>query len=332
MLCNTLPHIHQACSLTEGIRLQRESLQQLLSQPMESLAQDCADTAIDNIMQKEALEHLLKAAILEFRNCKHLFVLDQDFIQLTDNITPDGSDPHYLGRNRQGSSYTVNIVGKADFKLSQAYISRRRHRPSLTAIQVIRNQENELIGFLGIDYDLRELPHTQNCYREPDSWHQLKGDPAIRKGLFSQQRVNNIMDDNIDDALDTVHELLTTCGVYHAEIQFSRSRATVWHQDDPFTYHLLTINELTSPDILLAFPRHDYFERAIIPTDQIKPVLDMFRHLRFADDNIYLRSGSINLVNAMVILNFSCDGTHYMRFDEFLDKDVDFWFGNPHFN
>jgi hypothetical protein len=29
----------------------------------------------------------------------------------------------------------------------------------------------------------------------------------------------------------------------------------------------------------------------------------------------------------MVGLNFSCDGSHYMRYDELLEKSADFWFG-----
>ena len=29
----------------------------------------------------------------------------------------------------------------------------------------------------------------------------------------------------------------------------------------------------------------------------------------------------------MVSLNFSCDGSHYIPYDEFLDKDIGFWFG-----
>jgi hypothetical protein len=45
-----------------------------------------------------------------------------------------------------------------------------------------------------------------------------------------------------------------------------------------------------------------------------------------ADENIYLRMSSINLFNGMVSLTFSCDGTHYMRYDEFLGKDGPFWF------
>ena len=317
----------QARSLTEGIRLQRDALRKLFSEPMHKLAYTCANTASNGQMQAQALKSLLTEAIPDFEHCSHLFVLDQDFIQITPNITHHGADKRHLGRDRSGRPYTVNIVDKTDFKLSPAYISHNTHRPSLTVMQVIRDTQHKLIGFLGADFDMRELPHTEKCYLEPDDWHQLKGDPVIRRSLFAQQRFENIMDDNIDEALDTLHELMTNCGVYHTDIQFSRSRATVWHQDDPFTYHLLTINELTSPDILLAFPQHQYMERAVVPANKIKAIFNMFRRLRFADENIYLRSGSLNLVNAMITLNFSCDGTHYMRYDEFLDKDIGFWFG-----
>ena len=64
-----------------------------------------------------------------------------------------------------------------------------------------------------------------------------------------------------------------------------------------------------------------------MPADKIMPVFDLFKSLRFADENVYLRAGSLNLFNGMVGLNFSCDGSHYMRCDEFLDKNIDFWFG-----
>lgn len=43
---------------------------------------------------------------------------------------------------------------------------------------------------------------------------------------------------------------------------------------------------------------------------------------------IYLRSGSLNIVNGKVGLNFSCDGTHYLNYDEFLEKGLDFWLGD----
>jgi hypothetical protein len=49
--------------------------------------------------------------------------------------------------------------------------------------------------------------------------------------------------------------------------------------------------------------------------------------LRRADETIYLRTASINIFNGMVSLTFSCDGSHYMRYDELLNKEISFWFG-----
>jgi len=56
-------------------------------------------------------------------------------------------------------------------------------------------------------------------------------------------------------------------------------------------------------------------------------VFKQFTALRFADDTVYLRSGSLNLVNGFIGLNFSCDGTHYLTFDDFLSRGLNFWFG-----
>ncbi len=315
--------LKEARSLTEGVRIQQRALKELFSAPMAKLAADCAKTE----MVSQKIELLLLEALPVLFSCKNLFVLNDQFVQITQNITRQGADVSHLGRDRRGRPYLVNIVGHTDFKLSEAYISRRQHRPSLTAMQVIRNTQGDLLGFLGADFDMRELPHTEHLYKEPDNWHQMKGDPAIRRGLFFQQRIDSIMDDNIDDALETMTELMSEYGVFHGKFHFSSNRATVWHQDDPFVYHLLTINELTSTNIFLAYPKRSYLERAQVPVDKIKLVFDLFKVLRFADNNIYLRSGSLNIVNGMVGLNFSCDGSHYMRFDEFLDKSIEFWFG-----
>jgi hypothetical protein len=45
------------------------------------------------------------------------------------------------------------------------------------------------------------------------------------------------------------------------------------------------------------------------------------------DETIYLRSGLLNIFNGMIGLTFSCDGSHYMPWQEFLDKNLDFWTG-----
>jgi hypothetical protein len=124
-----------------------------------------------------------------------------------------------------------------------------------------------------------------------------------------------------------MNELITEHGIFHGKLHFSSNRGTIWQIDDPFVYQILGINELTNPDICLAYPRRHYPARAIVPPERVMPVFEMFRKLRFADENVYLRAGSLNIINGMVGLNFSCDGSHYMPFDEFLDKSTEFWFG-----
>lgn len=310
-------------SLQESIHRQREALTALLGGPMHDLATRCAAM----IRNRAALESLLAETLTRVAYCKHLYVMDADGRQITDNITRDGPDPAHFGRNRASRPYMQGIIGSTDFKLSDAYISRNKKRPSLTAIQVIRSADGSRVGFLGADFDLRELPLTGGIYREPDNWRQIKGDPAIRAGLFMQQRVQSNMDEHLGEVLALMNELMIEHGVFHGKFHFSSSRATVWLVDDPYSYRILGIDELLDPAICLAFPRQPYTSRAIVPPEQIMPVFELFRQLRFADENIYLRSGSLNLCNGMVGLTFSCDGSHYMRFDEFLSKKTDFWLG-----
>ena len=61
---------------------------------------------------------------------------------------------------------------------------------------------------------------------------------------------------------------------------------------------------------------------------RIKDVFQTLRELRLMDDKIYLRAGSLNIFIGMVVLKFSCDGSHYMHWKEFLDKNVGFWLGS----
>ncbi|MET0122760.1 MAG: hypothetical protein ABW124_17115, partial [Candidatus Thiodiazotropha sp. 6PLUC9] len=63
---------------------------------------------------------------------------------------------------------------------------------------------------------------------------------------------------------------------------------------------------------------------------QLREVLQEFKALRFADETIYLRSASINIMNRMLGLTFSCDGSHYMPVDEFIEKNLSFWIGSSH--
>jgi hypothetical protein len=104
------------------------------------------------------------------------------------------------------------------------------------------------MGYLGADFDLRELPLTREIYQQPEQWLRVKGDPAIRGGLFNQQRIESPMDKRIDEVLDLVTELVSV----HGKLHFSSSRATLWFIDDPLRYCILDIEDLTDPGIVLA--------------------------------------------------------------------------------
>ena len=118
---------------------------------------------------------------------------------------------------------------------------------------------------------------------------------------------------------------MTQRGVYHVMLHFSSSRAVVWVMDDPYRYRLLDIQALIDPDICLAYPLRPYPLDALVKAEQIQPVLRGLRELRFMDEMLYLRTGTLNIFNGVVGLTFSCDGSHYVPVDEFLDKGQDFW-------
>jgi len=257
-------------------------------------------------------------------------VLDASAKQLSATVSHNTIKLEDTGRDRSLRPYMKNMFTPrhgVDFELSSAYISSNKKRPSITGVQLIRGTDNERLGFLGVDYDLRELPRTDKIYDEPREWRQIKGDPAIRGGLFSQQRSESQMDRKLDDIMSILEELMLENGVYHYQIHYSSSRVTIWHVDDPYSYRILTMDELSDTEICLAYPKRDYFERNIVPREDIIKVFKQFSALRFADETVYLRSGSLNLVNGFIGLNFSCDGTHYLTFDDFLNRGLNFWFG-----
>ena len=310
-------------ALKQIINEQRKILVELLKQPLAELALILSP----DVTYPEKLERHLRNAFSDFQHCKYLYVMDVHGIQITSTITRHDNDIKSLHRDRSQRPYMQQKFNCYDFSLSEAYISKHNKRPSLTAIQIIKNAQGDLIGYLGVDFDLRELPGTNHLYKEDYQWRQIKGDPAIRSGLFAQQRLQSDMDNNIDNVFALMEALICEHGVFHGKFHFSSSRTTIWLIDDPYNYRLLTMQELNDPDICLAYPRHIYSSEAVVPEDAIPTIFEYFRELRFADEIIYLRAGSINIMNGMVSLNFSCDGSHYLPYQEFLNKGLAFWFG-----
>jgi hypothetical protein len=310
-------------TLQESIARQRNILKDWLSTPLLRIAGECRKLWPDRV----TLEARLMEGLAELPYCKYLYLLDAQAHQITANASRSGLLGEHLGRDRSDRPYLAAALAGAAFSLSEAYISRNARRPSLTAVQVIRTDDGKLLGYLGADFDLRELPATQALSMQPGVWMQLKGDPAIRSGLFHQARATSPMDERIDLVLDLLNELITVNGIFHAKLHFSSSRATLWSAEDPFRFRIHGIDELSNPDLCLAYPRRNYPADAAIPQEAVTRILRCFRDLRFMDETLYLRSGMLNIFNGLIGLTFSCDGSHYMPWDEFLDKNVGFWLG-----
>ena len=332
-------------SLQKSIVDQRELLTRLLYEPLHKLADACSRVWGD----RAKMEGILNEAFPSVPYCKFLYVLDMNAVQITSNISRDGLVVEHFGRDRsdrpymreallatgffdknreqhyQQWPYIRGAVPATDFILCEAYISLRAQRPSLTAIQFVRNVDGIVLGFIGADFALRDLPQTHKIYEEPRYWRQFDGDPSIRGTVFNQTRLESKMDRYLDTVIRIVEELILDHGIYHVILHFSSSQAIIWVTDDPYRYRLLDMDALIDPDSCMAYPKRPYPVDALVPAQQIRAVLDNWRALRYIDEMFYLRSGALNVFNGMVGLTFSCDGSHYIPCDEFLKMDRAFW-------
>ena len=308
-------------SWKDSIYLQREELARILREPMAGLAERCTPAWGD----RRQLNDILAGGFSCIPHCTFLYCVGTDGIQICDNVGPAGITPAHFGRDRSQRPYMKEAVPTWGFLLSDAYISLNGHRPSLTALQVVRQGE-QWLGYLGADFDLRNLPVTSELYDEPGYWRQVKGDPAIRGTVFMQTRAESPMDQNMEQALSILEELLTQRGVFQCLVHFSSSQATIWTVDDPFRYRILDHEALNDPDICLVYPPQPYPSNAAIPQVDIKHILNTMQSLRQTDPTFYLRTASINIFNGTVSVTFSCDGSHYLPYVEFLMKGTAFWF------
>ena len=224
----------------------------MLREPIALLANKCVPVWGD----RERLNANLLEGFSSIPYCTYLYAVGNDATQISDSIHKAGLlSGHYL-RNRSERPYMREPIPPWGFLLSDAYVGQASHRPSLTALQVIVSEAGTL-GYLGADFDLSSLPVTSALYHEPDNWRQVKGDPAIRGGLFQQTRSESPMDRNMEDALSILVELLTERGIFQSQIHFSSSQATIWALDDPLRFRILDQEVLKDPDICLVYPSQE---------------------------------------------------------------------------
>ncbi len=310
-------------TLQESVALQRAALKKIIEAPLHRVAQASVAAWGDRAGLNAALAHLFPTV----PHCRYLYAMNVDGVQISDNVSAEGVSEADFGRDRSHRPYMRESQPGMGFLLSRSYITLRERRPGITAIQLVRNEAGAAIGFLGADFYLHDLPLTRERFTEQRQWRQLRGDPSIRSQVFHQTRSESEMDRQLDTVLGVVEELMVDHGMYHIMLHFSSSRAVYWTLDDPYRYRLFDIQTLVDPDICLAYPKQAYPADALVPRGRIRAILDALRSLRFVDETFYLRTGTLNLFNGIVGLTFSCDGSHYMPWDEFLKMDVAFWLG-----
>lgn len=296
----------------------------ILADPLQWLA----DNAASVWKHKDRLDWVLQDAFNVLPYCHLLYALDRCGRQLSSNVAPSTRSEAERGQSLANRPYLEGCLPYQGFVLSKAYIGRSQREPCVTAVQAVRDGE-ELLGFIAADFNIASLPATAATQPAPAGWKQFRGDPAIRDHLFLQQRVPSPMDERSEEVLAILTALMRHHGVFHGKLHFSGARMTVWHVDDPCNYQLHGGDDIANPDLCLAYPRRPYPDNAVIAAERIPLVLEQFKALREADDTIYLRAGSLNVINGMVGLTFSCDGAHYMHVDEFLERELAFWLGNP---
>jgi len=312
--------------LENSILKQRSFIEGLLMDPLKQLADICADNWDDHCLIDQALQKFLQ--MKTDHRCRMLYVVDLNGVQYSSNISDDNIDDSIVGQDLSQRPYLGYLEARKNtpLMLSDVYIDKQTRKPCITALHnIMRNAE--VIGYIAADFGLKDLPLKKVSSIEPHQWRQIKGDPSIRSTLFQQTRTYSAMDQHLDEVLDVVESLITEQGIFHAKLHFSSSRATLWSYSDPYHYRLHVLDEIINPQVCLVYEKMDYPDQAAISTAMVHNVLKAFKLLREADENIYLRAASINIMNGLVGLNFSCDGSHYMPADDFLDKDMRFWFG-----
>jgi hypothetical protein len=311
-------------TLQQAILSKKDALAETVSGPLARLAERVAAVwpeadAIDRVLQ----EHLPRVP-----NCHLLYAWDVNNIEVSSMVRSSGPDPSWRGRDLSERPYLKNHLPFKGVMLSSVYLSKYTFEDCITALQAV-SRDNQLLGFIAADFALKDLLRDTQLATPETRWKQFRGDPSVRGMVFQQTRAPSLLDSHIDGVLDRINTLMCRHGVFHSKIHFSSGRCSFWMYDDPYNYRIHGVEEMIDPELCLAYPMRSYPPKAQTPPEHIMKVLQQFKALRFADETIYLRSGSLNIMNGMVGLTFSCDGSHYLSVAEFLEKDMSFWFGTP---
>lgn len=306
------------------IKTRKSRLLERFKEPMEMLSYKVAAVWLDrNELDVVLLQCLRLNRVLE--NCHQVYAFNLQGRLISSLVRHDEVIHTVATEDLRNRLYFKKYLPTEGLRLSRAYTCRRSGKNCATVVQTVK-VNGVVVGYVAADFLLLDLPQEEEATADRRIWMQVKGDPSIRGTLFMQTRTISLMDESLDDVLTIMEELFVERGLFHCQLHFSSSRCTFWLYEDPYRYRVHVLDEILD-DVLIAYPKRPYPALARVTPEQIRQVLARFKLLREMDDTVYLRSGSLNIINGIVGLNFSCDGSHYMPVEDLLEKGETFWFG-----
>lgn len=317
-------------SYESSISQRKARLEEYLKDSMQNVVEHGVEAWNDHALLDAILQTCFESHPV-LKRCNLMYAIDTKGKQVSSRIYPDKIEESLYGQDLSNRPYFLNELPIQGIRLSPVYVSKLDGQSCISVVKAVRSISNNgdlgtLLGYIVADFNLLSLPSENETTEDRRIWLQIKGDPSIRSTVFMQSRVHSLMDESIDDTISTVQELLQSHGVFHAKLHFSSSRLTLWLYDDPYHYRVHTLDELK--DTCLAYPARVYPKNAVISQEKIPEIFKQFKTLRFADETVYLRAASLNIINGMVALNFSCDGSHYIPAEDFLKEGEMFWLGS----
>ena len=334
------------------ISRQREALMKLFYRPMQSIGLACSQrmgSSGNEMTYRSELDKFLTEYFNKIPYCKYLYVLNREGVQISSSMSREGLLVEHCGRDRSDRPYMREALSVAafldksretfyqqwpyldettqavDFLLCDAYISQHALRPSMTAIMFVRDHDGELLGFVGADFALRDLPQSNAVYKEERRARHFSVGAGLSQATSQREHYHSRLDQNLTTVMSVLEELIQFHGVFHVKLHFSSSQAVIWQMDDPYRYRILSISDLLDPDTCLAYPSRTYPQSAMIRRDEVRDILEYLGRLRMQNDAIYLRSGSVNIYNGMIGISFSSEGSHYIPHEQFLKTDLTLW-------
>ncbi len=300
---------------------QRKVLANLLEPPMVSIAEVC----ISVWQSSDKLDQTLSQHFVTIPHCHLLYAVDKYGRQISANITAKSIDSDYRNQDLSLRPYAVNLYPKRHFMLSSVYISQTMGKPCISTVQPVVDKQ-QFLGFVVADFDVQDLPLFISPPKA-NSYCEITQDQLTETDVPLPKRPRISLDQYLSDLQGVLETLISAHGVFHCQIHYGSGQVTLWQIKDPFQYRLYSAEQLLNANMYLAYSKQHYSENAIVSTAQVREVLEKFRILRLASDSIYLRTSSLNVINGMVGLSFSCEGSQYMTVESFLIKDLVFWLG-----